>query len=144
MITFDKTISFEEYNYLRSLVDWYQVSERQFIKSIPKSIFITVGRDSETGKAVSMARAVDGVYHLLVVDVIVHPDYQRQGIGKQMISQLMDFVHTEYIEDGETTMVSLLSAKDKEPFYEKFGFFRRPNDERGAGMSQFYTQLNNK
>ncbi len=142
MITFDKTISFEEYNYLRSLVDWYQVSERQFIKSIPKSIFITVGRDSETGKAVSMARAVgDGGYHLLVVDVIVHPDYQRQGIGKQMISQLMDFVHTEYIEDGETTMVSLLSAKDKEPFYEKFGFFRRPNDERGAGMSQFYTQI---
>ena len=141
MITFDKTISFEEYNYLRSLVDWYQVSERQFIKSIPKSIFITVGRDSETGQAVSMARAVgDGGYHLLVVDVIVHPDYQRQGIGKQMISQLMDFVHTEYIEDGETTMVSLLSAKDKEPFYEKFGFFRRPNDERGAGMSQFYTQ----
>ena len=89
-----------------------------------------------------MARAVgDGGYHLLVVDVIVHPDYQRQGIGKQMITQLMDFVHTEYIEDGETTMVSLLSAKDKEPFYEKFGFLRRPNDERGAGMSQFYTQI---
>ena len=76
-----------------------------------------------------MARAVgDGGYHLLVVDVIVHPDYQHKGIGKQMITQLMDFVHSEYIEDGETTMVSLLSAKDKEPFYEKFGFFRRPND----------------
>ena len=39
--------------------------------------------------------------------------------------------------------IELLSAKDKEPFYEKFGFFRRPNDERGAGMSQFYTQIGN-
>ena len=139
MITFDKSISLEEYNGLRRLVDWYEVSERQFITSIPKSIFITVGRDD--GKVISMARAVgDGGYHLLVVDVIVHPDYQRQGIGKQMITQLIDFVHTEYIEKGETTMVSLLSAKNKEPFYEKFGFFRRPNDERGSGMSMFYTQ----
>ena len=141
MITFDKSISLEEYNGLRRTVDWYEVSERQFITSIPKSIFITVGRDSETGKVVSMARAVgDGGYHLLVVDVIVHPDYQKHGIGRQMITQLIDFVHNNYIEPGETTMVSLLSAKDKEPFYEKFGFFRRPNDERGSGMSMFYTQ----
>ncbi len=139
MITFDKSISLEEYNGLRRLVDWYEVSERQFITSIPKSIFITVGRDD--GKVISMARAVgDGGYHLLVVDVIVHPDYQGQGIGRQMITQLIDFVHNDYIEPGETTMVSLLSAKDKEPFYEKFGFFRRPNDERGSGMSMFYTQ----
>lgn len=139
MITFDKSISLEEYNGLRRLVDWYEVSERQFITSIPKSIFITVGRDD--GKVISMARAVgDGGYHLLVVDVIVHPDYQGQGIGRQMITQLIEFVHNDYIEPGETTMVSLLSAKDKEPFYEKFGFFRRPNDERGSGMSMFYTQ----
>ena len=139
MITFDKSISLEEYNGLRRLVDWYEVSERQFITSIPKSIFITVGRDD--GKVISMARAVgDGGYHLLVVDVIVHPDYQGQGIGRQMITQLIDFVHNDYIEPGETAMVSLLSAKDKEPFYEKFGFFRRPNDERGSGMSMFYTQ----
>ena len=139
MIEFGKTISLEEYNGLRRLINWYEVSERQFITSIPKSIFITVGRDD--GKAISIARAVgDGGYHLLVVDVIVHPDYQRQGIGRQMITQLIDFVHNDYIEPGETTMVSLLSAKDKEPFYEKFGFFRRPNDERGSGMSMFYTQ----
>ena len=139
MITFGKQISFEEYNELRRLVNWTEISKRQFETSIPNSRFITVGRSD--GKAISMARAVgDGGYHLLVVDVIVHPDFQKRGIGKQMITQLMDFVHNDYIEDGETTMVSLLSAKDKEPFYEKFGFFRRPNDERGAGMSQFYTQ----
>ncbi len=137
MITFGTEISFEEYNELRRTVNWYEVSRRQFDVSIPNSRFITVGRDD--GKLVSMARAVgDGGYHLLVVDVIVHPDYQRQGIGKQMISQLIDFVHNDYIESGETTMVSLLSAKDKEPFYEKFGFFRRPNEERGSGMSLFY------
>lgn len=139
MITYDKTITFEEYNELRTLVGWGTISERQFNISIPNSRFITVGKCD--GKTVSMTRAVgDGGYHLLIVDVIVHPDYQRQGIGREMISQLMDFVRNGYIEKGETTMVSLLSAKGKEAFYEKNGFVRRPNDERGAGMSLFYTQ----
>lgn len=139
MITYGKEITFEEYNKLRKLVGWGEISERQFNTSIPNSRFITVGKCS--GETISMARAVgDGGYHLLVVDVIVHPDFQGQGIGREMISQLMDFVKNGYVEKGETTMVSLLSAKNKEPFYEKVGFMRRPNDERGAGMSLFYTQ----
>lgn len=139
MIEFTKDITFEEYNELRRLVGWGSISERQFNTSIPNSRFITVGKSD--GKTISMARAVgDGGYHLLVVDVIVHPDFQGQGIGKEMISQLMDFVQNGYVEKGETTMVSLLSAKGKEPFYEKIGFIKRPNDERGAGMSLFYTQ----
>ena len=139
MIEFKKDITFEEYNELRRLVGWGTISARQFNTSIPNSRFITVGKSD--GKTVSMARAVgDGGYHLLIVDVIVHPDFQGQGIGKEMLSQLMDFVKNGYVEKGETTMVSLLSAKGKEPFYEKMGFMRRPNDERGAGMSLFYTQ----
>ena len=139
MIEFKKDITFEEYNELRRLVGWGTISERQFNTSIPNSRFITVGKCD--GKTVSMARAVgDGGYHLLIVDVIVHPDFQGQGIGKEMLSQLMDFVKNGYVEKGETTMVSLLSAKGKEPFYEKMGFMKRPNDERGAGMSLFYTQ----
>lgn len=139
MIEYRKDITFEEYNELRRLVGWGTISQRQFNTSIPNSRFITVGKCD--GKTISMARAVgDGGYHLLVVDVIVHPDFQGQGIGKEMLSQLMDFVKNGYVEKGETTMVSLLSAKGKEAFYEKMGFMKRPNDERGAGMSLFYTQ----
>ena len=139
MIEYRKDITFEEYNELRKLVGWGTISERQFNTSIPNSRFITVGKCD--GKTISMARAVgDGGYHLLIVDVIVHPDFQGQGIGKEMLSQLINFVKNGYVEKGETTMVSLLSAKGKEPFYEKLGFMKRPNDERGAGMSLFYTQ----
>lgn len=139
MIEYKKDITFEEYNELRRLVGWGTISQRQFNTSIPNSRFITVGKCD--GKTISMARAVgDGGYHLLIVDVIVHPDFQGQGIGKEMLSQLIDFVKNGYVEKGETTMVSLLSAKGKEPFYEKMGFMKRPNDERGAGMSLFYTQ----
>ena len=62
MITFGKEISFEEYNELRRMVDWYEVSRRQFDVSIPNSRFRTAGRDD--GKLISLARAVgDGGYH---------------------------------------------------------------------------------
>ena len=40
-------------------------------------------------------------------------------------------------DEGETIMINLMAAKDKEPFYEKLGFMRRPNDERGCGMTRF-------
>ena len=42
------------------------------------------------------------------------------------------------VEEGETAMITLVSAKDKEPFYKKFGFIERPNEDRGAGMYMFH------
>ena len=39
--------------------------------------------------------------------------------------------------EGEKIMFILGAAKDKEPFYEKFGFIRRPNEFSGDGMSMW-------
>jgi hypothetical protein len=39
--------------------------------------------------------------------------------------------------DGEQTLVMLMAAKNKEGFYEKFGFIKRPDETYGAGMSQW-------
>jgi hypothetical protein len=36
-------------------------------------------------------------------------------------------------------MINLMAARGKEGFYKKFGFIERPNDEKGAGMSQWAT-----
>ena len=56
-----------------------------------------------------------------------------------MLKELMNCA-LSVAEEGETIMVNLMSAKDKEPFYEKLGFMRRPNDERGSGMTRFLTK----
>ncbi|WP_406670666.1 hypothetical protein V7O67_01860 [Methanolobus sp. ZRKC4] len=34
----------------------------------------------------------------------------------------------------EYSYITLMSAKGRENFYEKFGFFKRPTDEHGYGM----------
>ena len=43
------------------------------------------------------------------------------------------------MKPGWKVTLNLNSAKGKEPFYKKLGFKERPNDEAGAGMSQWLT-----
>lgn len=38
-------------------------------------------------------------------------------------------------------VVGLMSAKGKEEFYERFGFWKRPNENFGHSMIQFWTRL---
>ena len=46
------------------------------------------------------------------------------------------------MKPGYKVKLNLNSAKGKEPFYEKFGFKVRPNEEAGAGMDQWLTLEN--
>ena len=41
------------------------------------------------------------------------------------------------LKPGYRVMISLLAAKGKEAFYNKFGFVDRPNDNFGCGMHQW-------
>lgn len=137
MITFEYRLP-EDINYFRRSVGWYEFSERQLSCVKANSLCALTALDGD--KEVASARLVgDGGYQFFISDVIVLPEYQRQGIGKKMLHILMDFALSK-AEDGETIMLNLMSAKDKEPFYEKLGFMRRPNDERGSGMTQFLTK----
>lgn len=136
-ITFDNHLTYEEHCFLRDKVNWTPVSLRQHNAAMEKSLFIIVVRHS--GKCIGMSRAVgDGGYLLLLGEVIVLPEYQQKGIGRAMMSRFLDFAERTRHE-GETVMINLMSAKGKEEFYEKFGFIRRPNDERGAGMCRFFS-----
>jgi len=41
-------------------------------------------------------------------------------------------------------VVGLMSAKNREGFYEKFGFWKRPNEHFGHGMMQFWKRSEEK
>lgn len=134
-ITYGDKITFEDFNALRTAVGWTALSERQFNLTLHNAVFLCVAYDG--GSTIGMTRAVgDGGYNLLVTDVVVHPDYHHMGIGSEMVSRLLAFVKRTTLE-GETTMLNLMSAKGKEPFYEKFGFIARPTDTHGAGMFMY-------
>lgn len=73
-------------------------------------------------RIVAMARVIgDMGLDYYIKDVIVRPEYQGQGIGRMLISEILQFVNDHGVE-GTKIFVELCAMPDKIPFYEKFGF----------------------
>lgn len=72
----------------------------------------------------------DGVYQTFIGDMIVHPDYQKRGIGSKVMNLL-----TEKCKECGIKWIQLSCAKGKVNFYKKLGFQERPVD--GPGMQKF-------
>lgn len=64
------------------------------------------------GAGRAMADGVDCSY---LCDIAVHPDYQGAGLGKGIVSRLVE-------RSRGHRKIILYSAPGKEPFYRKFGF----------------------
>lgn len=74
------------------------------------------------GKTVGMGRLVgDGAMYWYLQDIIVLPEYQGKGIGKNIVNRLLKHIKSTAIP-GTKIEVGLTSVKGKEPFYEKLGF----------------------
>lgn len=68
----------------------------------------------------------DGNLHAFVVDLIVLPEYQGRGIGKEILNRLVAVAEREGIKD-----IQLFCAKGKKEFYIKNGFEERPAEAPG-------------
>ena len=129
-------ISIDDYNYLRKSAGWKEVSNRKAKIGLENSVFIIVATIDK--KPIGMARIVgDGGYFALIVDVVVLPQWQNNGIGKNLMKRIMAYINQDIFE-RERVFVSLITAPNKEPFYEQFGFKLCPDsDLMGTGMYQY-------
>ena len=87
-------------------------------KGLAGTCFSICVRDNE--RLVGMGRVIgDGGCFYQVVDMAVHPDYQRRGIGLEVMSRLM-----KQLRDNapESAYVSLIADGGASKLYEKFGF----------------------
>ena len=115
----DDTLTLKEYKELIDLLGWKKASDRLIEISLKNSMTEKYVIDNEI---IGMARLItDGGYAGLIMDVIVKPDYQNQGIGTKMVNRLLQRVK-ENLEEGEEVMLQLLAAPGKIDFYKKFGF----------------------
>jgi len=137
-IKYTDSISAVDYLMLRKAVGFKELSARQAEAALKNKAFLIVATDDD--RTVGMTRLIaDGAYIAVIVDVIVLPEYQGRGIGRAMMDKTMDFIKSS-ITDDEQIAVYLIAAKDKEGFYEKFGFIKRPDETYGAGMSQWISK----
>ncbi len=66
-------------------------------------------------RLIGASRALtDGEYHGVIYDVAVRPDYQRQGVGRRMVDELLTRL--------PVWRVMLVADENVQPFYRRFGF----------------------
>ena len=60
----------------------------------------------------------NGVTDAYIQDLMVHPDYQRRGVGTELMTMMINYLKQKHIY-----MISVVFEENLKPFYEKFGFF---------------------
>ncbi len=84
-------------------------------------------------RLVGFARVLtDRIYRATLWDVVVHPDYQGQGVGESLMKTILSHPVLSRVQKF------WLNTRDKQAFYERFGFVRsdqgmvRENASKGS------------
>ena len=127
----ENVLCYEDYCELRESVGWLLFSKEQTQEALINSLYtVIVVKDSQT---VGMGRLIgDGMYYT-IVDIVVQPNYQKQGIGNKIVNMIIEFVDKETPIGGRSS-IQLIAEKGKETFYEKLGFKIIPHEFCGSGM----------
>lgn len=113
------TPSTEDYRRLREVAGLSHKSQEAAEKGLPNTLYAATVRFQEN-KTVAMGRVVgDNGCFYQIVDIAVDPSHQGKGLGKIIVSSLVDFVKTEAPEGA---YVSLIADGPAKYLYAKFGF----------------------
>lgn len=103
----------------------YRLSAGELQNAMRRSWYLVTAYDG--GQLVGSGRIIsDGVFHGLIVDVIVSPSYQKRGLGTAIMQRLLEHCRAHHIRD-----VQLFCAAGKASFYARLGFVRRHEDAPG-------------
>ncbi|MFA6514376.1 MAG: GNAT family N-acetyltransferase [Patescibacteria group bacterium] len=116
----NKDLNWEQINALRFSVGWCtKRGEEKWREILDKSSFVYSVYDKD--KMVGMGRIVEDGIFCMFYDIVVHKDYQSQGIGKMIMNNLLAFT-----ADKKYSSISLFVDPNNRdfliPFYNKFDF----------------------
>lgn len=117
----------QEYQRLRRAVGWSEMTDEGVAAGLPNALYSVV-LEAE-GRAVGCARIVgDGGLYFYLQDVIVAPEHRGRGQGARLMDALMTYVERSARPGA---FVGLMAAVGAEPFYERYGFRRRSEQQPG-------------
>jgi tetratricopeptide (TPR) repeat protein len=80
--------------------------------------------EQEEKQLIGFARAIsDGVFHATLLDIIVHPDFQGRGLGKALVTLLLQQLQQAAIKD-----ITLFASPHLLDFYHQLGFIAQPHN----------------
>ncbi len=108
----------DEYRALRVTAGLSSKTADATAKGLPGTLFAVCVRDH--GDLIGMGRVIgDGGLNYEIVDIAVHPDYQRQGLGYRIMDALMNYLRGNA---PESAYVCLIADHGAPALYKKFGF----------------------
>jgi len=129
-----------EFRTLRNSTGWGDISLTGAKCSLENSLCTVTAREPD-GELVAVARAIgDGVLNIYIQDVIVTPNFRKQGVGRQTVEHLLKEIKA--FAPAECT-VGLMAAFGQDRFYERLGFTARPTNTLGAGFTASLQTLAN-
>ena len=76
---------------------------------------------NENNEIIGSVRAHEENNRILIGRLIVHPDYQKMGIGKGLMGRILKYLKEIAIDENKI-LVNLITDDSKIGFYEKLGF----------------------
>ena len=133
MIVFkENNKNIEEFNLLYDSVGWGAYNKNISQKALANTFYSISAY--ENNKIVGYGRLIgDNICFLYIHDVMVAPEYQRQKIGSMIMEKLLEKI-SEIKKENPDLRVYLGASKNREKFYEKFGFIKRTDAELGYGI----------
>ena len=101
---------------LREAVGWSRLNEDY--PAALQGYWATVGGFNAHGELIAWCAILsDGVRHAVLLDVIVHPSYQRKGVGKALIATAI-----KHIQAYGITIIHVDFELETTAFYKACGF----------------------
>ncbi|MEA5463958.1 GNAT family N-acetyltransferase [Leptothoe sp. PORK10 BA2] len=130
-ITFstDRNIDLYELEELCDAVGWSRRPLRKVKKAIQHSFLVVTMWEQQGARKrlIGFARATsDHAFNATIWDVVVHPSFQGQGLGKALMAQLIKKLRSEDISN-----VTLFADPHVVNFYKNLGFMPDPEGIKG-------------
>ena len=124
--------SVDEFNLLYDAVGWGAYDDNITQKALDNTFYSVSAYDDN--KIVGYGRIIgDTICFLYIQDIMVKPEYQGNKIGTMIMNKLLEKTN-EIKQENPDLRVYLGASKNREEFYEKFGFIKRIDADLGYGM----------
>ena len=122
----------EEFNLLYDAVGWGAYNKKITQKALDNTFYSVSIYDDN--KIIGYGRIIgDAICFLYIQDIMVKPEYQGNKIGTMIMNKLLEKIN-EIKKENPDLRVYLGASKNREKFYEKFGFVKRIDADLGYGM----------
>lgn len=117
----------KEFQKLRASAGWFPLPDETARKGLENSLFCICAIFED--EIIGMGRIIgDDAIYFYLQDIVVLPEFQNKGVGKQIVEHLENWLNQNA---SENAFVGLMSAEGVKDFYKKFGYIERSNEKPG-------------